>query len=113
MRFFTLNHRPSKSFWENWRSITSMASALKVFHEGGVRMLEWIKGGLFGVAIGDALGATTEFMNVDEVRRKYGKVTDIIGGGYHGLKPGGRDGRYGDDDRGGERDHSPSGMPDC
>lgn len=51
-------------------------------------MLDRIKGGLFGVAIGDALGATTEFMSADDVRRKYGKVTDIIGGGFLDLKPG-------------------------
>lgn len=51
-------------------------------------MLDRIKGGLFGVAIGDALGATTEFMSAEEVRRTYGKVTDIIGGGYFRLKPG-------------------------
>ncbi|WP_244956392.1 ADP-ribosylglycohydrolase family protein [Geobacillus subterraneus] len=52
------------------------------------RMLDQIKGGLFGVAIGDALGATTEFMSAEDVRRTYGKVTDIIGGGFLNLSPG-------------------------
>lgn len=51
-------------------------------------MLDKIKGGLFGVAIGDALGATTEFMTKDEIEEEYGKVTKIIGGGIWGLKKG-------------------------
>ncbi|NGY80838.1 hypothetical protein F6Y03_00540 [Bacillus megaterium] len=51
-------------------------------------MLDRIKGGLFGLAIGDALGATTEFMSAEEIRGTYGKVTDIIGGGWLDLPPG-------------------------
>lgn len=55
---------------------------------GGKSMLDRIKGGLFGVAVGDALGATTEFMSAEEVRERYGKVTDIMGCGYFDLLPG-------------------------
>lgn len=51
-------------------------------------MLDKIQGGLFGVAIGDALGATTEFMTKAEIEEEYGKVTRIVGGGYWGLKIG-------------------------
>ncbi|MGE6487426.1 ADP-ribosylglycohydrolase family protein [Paenisporosarcina sp. NPDC076898] len=51
-------------------------------------MLNKIKGALFGVAIGDALGATTEFMTQNEIQDQYGKVTDFIGGGYWQLEPG-------------------------
>jgi ADP-ribosyl-[dinitrogen reductase] hydrolase len=51
-------------------------------------MLDKIKGGLFGVAIGDALGGTTEFMSESEIKKQYGSVTDIIGGGVWGLSPG-------------------------
>jgi ADP-ribosyl-[dinitrogen reductase] hydrolase len=51
-------------------------------------MLDKIKGGLFGVAIGDALGGTTEFMSEEDVQLKYGKLTDIIGGGVWNLAPG-------------------------
>ena len=40
-----------------------------------------IKGALYGFAIGDAMGATTEFMDAKQIKAKYGKVTDIIGGG--------------------------------
>ncbi|USK72323.1 ADP-ribosylglycohydrolase family protein [Peribacillus asahii] len=51
-------------------------------------MLDKMKGGLFGVAIGDALGGTTEFMSKEEIIHKYGRVTDIIGGGCWDLIPG-------------------------
>lgn len=47
-----------------------------------------IYGGLFGVAIGDALGATLEFLSKEEIKNKYGKLTEIIGGGYHQLEKG-------------------------
>lgn len=47
-----------------------------------------IKGALYGFAIGDAMGATTEFMNSKCIAKTYGKVTDIIGGGWLHLKPG-------------------------
>lgn len=47
-----------------------------------------VKGALYGFAIGDAMGATTEFMAKEEIERKYGKVEDMIGGGWLGLKAG-------------------------
>lgn len=47
-----------------------------------------IKGGLFGVAAGDALGGTTEFMSAAQVKAAYGFLTQIIGGGVWGLAPG-------------------------
>lgn len=46
-----------------------------------------MQGGLIGLAIGDALGGTTEFMSPDEIIRVHGRVTDIIGGGVWGLEP--------------------------
>ncbi|OPY64059.1 MAG: ADP-ribosyl-(dinitrogen reductase) glycohydrolase [Pelotomaculum sp. PtaU1.Bin065] len=51
-------------------------------------MLDKIKGGLYGVAIGDALGATVEFMGQADIQRKYGVLKDIIGGGWLNLKAG-------------------------
>lgn len=45
-------------------------------------------GSLVGFAIGDAMGATTEFMSKSMVKEKYGELRDIIGGGWLNLKPG-------------------------
>lgn len=47
-----------------------------------------VLGALFGFAIGDAMGATTEFMSAKQIRNTYESVTDIIGGGWLGLKAG-------------------------
>jgi len=47
-----------------------------------------IKGGLFGVAVGDALGATVEFMEQEEILQKYGRHDQMIGGGWLSLEPG-------------------------
>lgn len=47
-----------------------------------------VLGSLIGFAIGDAMGATTEFMTQEEIVKKYGEVNDIIGGGWLGLTPG-------------------------
>jgi len=41
-----------------------------------------------GVAIGDALGATVEFLTPREVQAQYGIHKDIVGGGWLHLKPG-------------------------
>lgn len=50
--------------------------------------LDRIRGALFGFAIGDALGGTTEFMPKAEIKQQYGYLTDIIGGGVWSLVPG-------------------------
>jgi len=47
-----------------------------------------IKGALYGFAIGDAMGATTEFMSQAEIKKEYGVVKDIIGGGWLNLNKG-------------------------
>ncbi|MCG7409674.1 ADP-ribosylglycohydrolase family protein [Paenibacillus sp. ACRRX] len=51
-------------------------------------LINRIKGGLFGVAVGDALGGTTEFMTASSISQTYGVLTEIIGGGVWGLEPG-------------------------
>jgi ADP-ribosyl-[dinitrogen reductase] hydrolase len=41
-----------------------------------------------GMAIGDALGAPVEFMTSGEIRAKYGRLDELVGGGWLRLKPG-------------------------
>lgn len=40
-------------------------------------MINQIKGALYGLAIGDALGAATEFMTQDEIAQKFGFLTEM------------------------------------
>lgn len=47
-----------------------------------------IAGALYGVAIGDALGAPLEFMSAKQIARKHGHVTEMIGGGWLDVRPG-------------------------
>ncbi|GAB6172366.1 ADP-ribosyl-[dinitrogen reductase] hydrolase [Paradesulfitobacterium aromaticivorans] len=47
-----------------------------------------IAGALFGVAVGDALGGTVEFMSRAEIAQTHGVLRDIIGGGVWDLEPG-------------------------
>jgi len=41
-----------------------------------------------GLAIGDALGATVEFLTPNEIRHQHGEHREILGGGWLRLKPG-------------------------
>lgn len=51
-------------------------------------IIERSKAAYLGLAIGDALGATTEFMLPQEIEMQYGTHKKIIGGGWLQLKPG-------------------------
>jgi ADP-ribosyl-[dinitrogen reductase] hydrolase len=55
---------------------------------GVLFMLDRMKGGLIGFAIGDAMGVATEFMSPEEIKAKYGVVTEILGGGVFGFERG-------------------------
>lgn len=47
-----------------------------------------IQGAIFGFAIGDAMGATTEFMDEKSIKAKFGTLSDIVGGGWLRLPAG-------------------------
>jgi ADP-ribosyl-[dinitrogen reductase] hydrolase len=49
---------------------------------------EQFAGCMLGLACGDALGATLEFLSRDEVRTRYGQLREIVGGGWLRLAPG-------------------------
>ena len=53
------------------------------------RLWDRALGSFLGLAIGDALGATVEFMTAGEIAAQYKVHKDIIGGGWLRLKPGG------------------------
>jgi ADP-ribosyl-[dinitrogen reductase] hydrolase len=52
------------------------------------KTLDRALGAYIGLAVGDALGATVEFMTHGEIVTKYGEHNKIIGGGWLKLKPG-------------------------
>lgn len=60
-------------------------SSLSTQHD---EVLARARGAFLGVAVGDALGATTEFLLPSEIRAKFGVHRRIIGGGWLHLKPG-------------------------
>ena len=51
-------------------------------------LLDRALGSFLGLAIGDALGATVEFMTAREIAARYQVHREIIGGGWLRLKPG-------------------------
>ncbi len=55
---------------------------------GRVRLFDHALGAYLGLALGDALGATVEFMTPREIAYHHGVHRDIIGGGWLHLKAG-------------------------
>lgn len=51
-------------------------------------LIDRARGAYLGLAIGDALGATVEFMTPREIAHVHGQHKDIQGGGWLNLKPG-------------------------
>lgn len=51
-------------------------------------VLNRARAAFLGMALGDALGATTEFMTPNEIRSRYKVHDKIRGGGWLGVKPG-------------------------
>ena len=52
------------------------------------RLYDQALGAYLGLAVGDALGATVEFMTPREIQARHGVHRDITGGGWLKLKPG-------------------------
>jgi ADP-ribosyl-[dinitrogen reductase] hydrolase len=63
-------------------------SAARKSPPGAAGIVDRARATLFGVAVGDALGATTEFMTPAEIRDRYGVHREIVGGGWLKLSPG-------------------------
>jgi len=57
--------------------------------EDDKELLSRALGSFLGLAVGDALGATVEFMTAREIAAQYKVHEQIIGGGWLHLKPGG------------------------
>jgi ADP-ribosyl-[dinitrogen reductase] hydrolase len=55
---------------------------------GAPGIVDRARGALLGVAVGDALGATAEFMTPAGIRERFGVLRDIVGGGWLNLSPG-------------------------
>lgn len=55
---------------------------------GRPRLFDHALGAYLGLAIGDALGATVEFMTPGEIAHRHGVHKEIIGGGWLNLKSG-------------------------
>lgn len=51
-------------------------------------LLDRVRGALYGFAIGDAMGATTEFMTKERIAAEFGTLKEIIGGGWLKLEAG-------------------------
>jgi ADP-ribosyl-[dinitrogen reductase] hydrolase len=55
---------------------------------GVTEIVDRARAALLGVAVGDALGATAEFMTPAQIRDRYGVLREIVGGGWLKLSPG-------------------------
>lgn len=67
-------------------------TATSIHNENGEEKMltreERAKGAIYGFAIGDAMGAVAEFETAESIEMKYGRITEILGGGWLKLKPG-------------------------
>jgi len=63
-------------------------SAERKSPRGAGGIVDRARAALLGVAVGDALGATTEFMTPAQIRNRFGVLREIVGGGWLKLLPG-------------------------
>ena len=57
-------------------------------HQSRASLERRVAGGLLGLAVGDALGATVEFMAAEQICDSFGRHTEICGGGAFGWRAG-------------------------
>ncbi|MGB0682329.1 MAG: ADP-ribosyl-[dinitrogen reductase] hydrolase [Magnetovibrionaceae bacterium] len=65
-----------------------MPSASSIPDQNLDRLKKHARGAYLGLAVGDALGATVEFMTPREIQAKHGTFDSIVGGGWLNLKRG-------------------------
>lgn len=53
-----------------------------------LEIIKRYQGCLVGAAVGDALGAPAEFLTMAQIKKHFGKVIEMVGGGYLNWKPG-------------------------
>ncbi len=58
-------------------------------NQGKEALVSRFEGCMVGLVVGDALGAVVEGMSGAEIKRRYGKVNEMLGSDRHGLPPGG------------------------
>lgn len=56
--------------------------------ESEPQIIDRYKGCIVGSAVGDALGAPAEFLSSSEIKRKYGVLTEMVGGGVFNWREG-------------------------
>ena len=68
--------------------LSNPAAVRQFDSSGNPLLLERALGAYLGLAVGDALGATVEFMTAQEIAGQYKVHNQILGGGWLHLKPG-------------------------
>lgn len=59
-----------------------------ILHLDPMEIREHARAAFIGMAVGDAFGATVEFMTPQEIAAKFGIFKEIVGGGWLQIKPG-------------------------
>lgn len=57
-------------------------------YEGESRAVDRFQGCLVGLAVGDALGGPVEFWTPEQIAARYGRLQEMVGGGWLALRPG-------------------------
>jgi len=72
-----------------WLCVGMFRERTSMFNQHNLEeILDRARAAFIGMAIGDALGASVEFLTASEIAEKYGTFRNIVGGGWLRLKPG-------------------------